>query len=304
MLIKACVSGSGHFRKKFTSWILPSFTARWRAVLLLLISWERRWFNTCEIEASAWPHSYRNFQHRKRSFTFSLMSLGMWKCYVAKGFSAFPAHELNHELHAHIVMWSNQGSYSRKRLTRPGRDHFGCVTVSDHTVVICVSRLTSKAKEYCGWCRILPGWKGKHLLPVEAVGKLVYRQLEIADWHHEARQQMKRRWRKELSLWHCGRSLHSAVGLNLRGGKTRTIVLYPFKYLAIFVSLLFNYNIHHPLKHVTFKIASFQVHSVLHTEDNLWNVTFRHQYQCILCVVKMWSAVWVWTEEEWKSKKW
>lgn len=49
----------------------------------------------------------------------------------------------------------------------------------------------------------------------------------------------------------------------------------------------FNYNIHYPLN-ITFKIASLQVHSVFHTEDNLWNVTFRHQYQCFF--VHCWTV--------------
>lgn len=42
MLMNACILESWRLRRKRTSWIFPSFTARWRTVLLLLISWKTK----------------------------------------------------------------------------------------------------------------------------------------------------------------------------------------------------------------------------------------------------------------------
>lgn len=42
MLMNACILESWRLKRKRTRWIFPSFTARWRTVLLLLISWKRQ----------------------------------------------------------------------------------------------------------------------------------------------------------------------------------------------------------------------------------------------------------------------
>lgn len=54
MLTKSLMLSRGVFSRWRTSWMFPSFTARWRTVLLLLISWKQR---KTLYETSKWNHN-------------------------------------------------------------------------------------------------------------------------------------------------------------------------------------------------------------------------------------------------------
>lgn len=71
------------------------------------------------------------------------------------------------------------------------------------------------------------------------------------------------------SSWHCGRSRHSAVGLDLAENQTEAFFP-PFLTRVYFYNLCYLTTLYViRLKCVTFKIASLQVHSVFHRQDNL-----------------------------------
>lgn len=142
------------------------------------------------------------------------MSTGIWTCYTAKEFLHFLHMIWINCLELHACMRSNQWSYSRRHFTQSGLDnvYLGKVTFSDHTVVF---GWPIKHERIVAGAKISPGWVAKRLLPLAAAGKWVCFQLEIADCHQVTRRKMKRRWKQEPSLWHCEKSLHSAMGLDL-----------------------------------------------------------------------------------------